>query len=274
MKKVLLVLALLFAITFAKLDRFNRKVVPNGTHIVKEKNGALTYHYPDGSTEYVTVDGFETSVSESEKQVRDPDGWRSSAWSWGTNYTYFAANFKVPGVPSTTNGQCLFFFPSTQHEGSGSGDILQPVLQYNCNGHPGWTMASWYGATQYTQSASVPVNVGDVITGAIILHNDVWYIESFHLNNNNPITVLSVAPGGNDSPYFQPQNTAQVALEVYGVQQCNQYPSTPSVEWSSLALQDQGQWVTPQWGPSNNPTSCGVSTSCSSASDCVTQWSA
>eukprot|EP01111_Echinosteliopsis_oligospora_P003606 TRINITY_DN1565_c0_g1_i1.p1 TRINITY_DN1565_c0_g1~~TRINITY_DN1565_c0_g1_i1.p1 ORF type:complete len:271 (-),score=80.24 TRINITY_DN1565_c0_g1_i1:125-937(-) len=268
--KAVLVLALV-SLVFAKLDRFNPRVVPNGTHIVKGPKGSLTYRYPNGTSEFVEppadyVEGMPQKVS-------DPDGWRSSAWSWGTNYTYFAATFTVPQTPTDTNGQCLFFFPSTQHEGSGSGDILQPVLQYNCNGHSGWTMASWYGAVQYTQSESVPVNPGDAITGAIILSGDTWYIESFPLNNNNALTVLSVSPGGDDAPYFQAQNTAQVALEVYGVSQCDMYPSSPTIEWTGMALQDGGNWVTPNWGPSNNPTSCGVSTSCSSSTDCVTQWS-
>jgi len=228
----------------------------------------LIFEFPDGSREHAYPDN-----STRDSKVGDPDGWRSSAWSWGSSYTYFAATFTVPPAPSNTNGQCLFWFPSVQHEGDGVGDILQPVLQYNCNGHPGWTMASWYGATEYISTDSIPVNPGNAITGAIILSNNVWFIESFHYLNNTPITVLSVAPGSGHEPYFQPQNTAQVALEVYGVDQCNKYPASNSFKWTGLALQDRGNWVTPNWGPSNNPTSCGVSTYCPGADTCITQWS-
>jgi len=260
---LLLTLICVFGCALAALDRFNARVVESGTTIIKTDHG-LKFVFPNGSSEIFVPPA--TSVHK-----REPDGWRTSAWTWGTSFTSFSANWVVPPAPATTNGQCLFWFNSFQAEGEGAVDILQPVLQYNCNGHAGWTMASWYGETSYVQSDSVSVKPGDTITGVLQLRSNVWYIESY--NNGGLITRLAIADNKSNTTYFRKQNSAQVALEVYSVQQCSYYPNADSMTWSKMTIQDNNAAYTPKWGPSNNPTSCNDKTTCPDASTCVTSWS-
>jgi len=246
----------------AALDRFNARVVDNGTHIIKTDKG-LIFVFPNGTTELFVP-------QESTRAKRDPDGWRTSAWSWGTSFSFFTANWVVPPEPATTSKQCLFWFNSFQYEGSGPGDILQPVLQYNCNGHPGWTMASWYGASQYVVSDSVPVAAGDTITGLMEIRNNAWFIESY--KSGNLITRLTLSNDKANSTFFRAQNSAQVALEVYSVSECANYPNAASMTWSKMSIQDSNKAYTPKWSISNNPTSCGDSTNCPSVDTCITSW--
>lgn len=247
---------------FAELDRFNARVVPSGTLITRSDKG-LAFTYPNGSVELVS------EGSSAGRNVGDPDGWRTSAWAWGSSFNMFTATWEVPAAPSVTDGQCLFYFNSFQHE-STNVDILQPVMQYNCNGHPGWTIASWYGSVAYVQSPSVPVKTGESITGLMEVRDNAWYIEAY--SNGNLLTRLSISNSKGNSTYYQPMNSAQVALEVYGVKQCSYYPTTDSLAWTKMSITDGGKPFTPTWGPSNNPTSCSAVTKCPSPSDCVTSW--
>jgi len=265
MNKLLHFLGLLvvFGCVASALDRFNARVVDSGTTIIRTDEGLL-FVFPNGTTEVFTP--------QSSHEKRDPDGWRTSAWTWGKSFTTFTADWVVPPRPTTTGTQCLFWFNSFQAEGEGAVDILQPVLQFNCNGHAGWTMASWYGETQYVQSDSVAVNPGDTITGLLELRSNTWYIESY--NNGALITRLAIANGKSNSTYFRNQNSAQVALEVYGVGQCANYPNAGSMAWSKMSIQDSSNAYTPNWAPSNNGGgSCNTGTKCPSPDTCVTSWS-
>jgi len=263
MNKIVLLIAL-FGLVSATLDRFNVRVVDSGTTILQTDKG-LRLLFPNG-TEEVFV------PSESLNHKRDPNGWRSSAWTWGTSFSTFLATWQVPPAPTSTNGQCLFMFNSVQAEEQGPVDIIQPVLQYNCNGHAGWTMASWYGETQYIQSDSVSVKPGDSITGLLELRGNTWFIESY--NGGSMITRLAIQNGRSNSTYFRPQNSAQVALEVYGVNECADYPNNGGMDWTKMSIQDSGHAYTPKWAPSEGAGgSCSTHTVCPSAVTCTTYWS-
>jgi len=254
----------------AALDRFNARVVPSHTLITKSEKG-MTFTFPNGTVEIVAERAHSyLPIFTSKVGASEPDGWRTSAWSWGTNYNYFTASWNVPAAPTTTNGQCLFFFNSFQHESGGILDILQPVMQYNCNGHPGWTVASWYGSSQYVQSPSAPIKTGDTVVGVMEVRSNVWHIEAYVAGNL--IAHLAISNTRGNSTYYQTMNSAQVALEMYSVRDCSYYPSTNTVEWTQMSIKDQGQTATPKWGPSNNPTSCNAVTKCASASECTTSW--
>jgi len=149
---------------------------------------------------------------------------------------------------------------------------LQPVLQYNCNGHAGWTLASWYGDdVGYTASTSVPVAPGDSILGVIEYASGSWRILGY--KGNTQITSLVVSTSSR--PMFgRAQNSAQVALEVYSVKDCSYYPSSNTLNWTNLSLKDGTGAVSGTWSTDNPHGQCGAATKCSGSTLCTTTWKA
>jgi len=252
-------LLLCFAVTLAVGNRRNAKVVPNGTHIIRNETG-VTLIEPNGRVRFDHL-----PADASAQQARD-SGWIASVWTYA-DYTYYTATWNVPDLPAEYNGQTIFFFNSL--EGTAN-DILQPVLQYNDGGGPSWFLAAWYGFAngQYYHSDPIAVNVGDVVRGIIQRSDDgtSWTI-SFHVNyapSSATITVSSSSVGT--------QTVAQFALEVYGITDCIQYPGDEVLSVRSIEFKVGNTVVNPSWSPSVNPNNCQASASASGA-EATIRWS-
>jgi hypothetical protein len=153
--------------------------------------------------------------------------------------TLFKTTWKVPPAPLTQSGQTIFLFNGIEN----SNRIYQPVLQWGTSAAGGgnyWTVASWYvnGSTgPVLHTIPVSVNVGDVLTGVMVL------------------TGISKKPGSSDeilcsyNCYFQGiSNTslpvenieelywANETLEAYHIQKCSDYPATLKTSMKNIEL--------------------------------------
>ena len=125
-----------------------------------------------------------------------------------------------------------------------------------------WSISSWYVtlSNDVIQSPLVRVNPGDLVYGSMKkIGNDTWYInsrdETSKMNTSFSVsrTILSAQPW------------VYVALEVYNIDDCNQFPSKgTTIPFSNLEL-DTTQGKTPiEWAEGNNgqtPPVCDVKVS-------------
>jgi len=251
----------LLAVTFGRVSEFARKnvrIVENGTHIINDGT-KLTFQEPSGK---ITAHELPENLNVPKK--RD-SGWVTSYWSFGTNFTEIYGTWTVPPNPTDNVGQILFFFNSL--ENSAGTEIIQPVLQFQ-NGVSGWTLASWYviGDTS-AETTPFPVNVGDTITGWILLSDGIWYIYGYV--NGQLVAELTVS-----SSTIGVQPTAQaIVLEAYSPSACDQYPPTGSLTVSSVSLYDGGVQVpSPTWQTEIYPNSCSASGFETSPSEVTITW--
>jgi hypothetical protein len=168
----------------------------------------------------------------------------------------FTTTWTVPAAPTVYNGQTLFQFNSIEPN-SGTA-ILQPVLQYgpsSAGGADYWAVASWYvvGNTAY-YSSLVKVSAGQSLTGVITLTSKVK--TSF---------TYSCAFTGISGTDFSIKNIPQLTwctetLEVYGVDECSQFPNTPDSQMSGMTVRTKKGTPSVTWGVTDAKTSCGVQT--------------
>jgi len=226
-------------------DRKNAIEVANGTSIVRTADG---FNVTDSRGRYRFYPAQNSSSSSSKK--RD-SGWQTALWAYGSEFTYFSANWFVPPTPSYDEDQVLFFFNSL--ENSATNEILQPVLQYN-NIISGWSLASWYGGPAgYFHSSAVAVNPGDSILGFIFLDGSTWYILGYA--NSNLIAWITVS----DSTISLIEPYAQLTLEVYGVNYCSDYPPSNYITFDNVEISNDGTLVSPYWYSDIYESDCGQS---------------
>jgi hypothetical protein len=159
-------------------------------------------------------------------------------------FTYLGGSWLVPPRPAQNEGQNIFLWNGL--EPAGGTCVIQPVLGIgpwsNGSSSNGWTIASWLccnGSTGCYHSAPVDVNVGDTITGQIILNSgdSTWAIVSTD-STSGQSTVLYVAAG-------TAGGTQQFAyggiMETYGVSTCSGYPATNLMSfYNSYVMIDGG----------------------------------
>jgi len=187
------------------------------------------------------------------------DGWQVyAAWRGPQTLNNFTSMFKVPGLPKQAGTQILYTFPGLQNMGPSSTepqleiDIIQPVLQYGkseAGGGQYWAIASWYVTTSGDAlfSPIKRVNPGDGLYGAmseVVPGSGKWSIITRDVTTGIT-TVLNV----DKMPITQYEPYAYVALEVYTVTDCMEYPSAPNnlVPYRNMAIQAAGRPVLPAW---------------------------
>jgi hypothetical protein len=219
---------------------------------------------PDGHIRMenpATGDHIDFPKSDGAREGKAPvsdNGWITDA-NWlnqtGTAVSSFATTWTVPPVPSTYDGQTLFQFNSIEPN---SGEaILQPVLQYGesaAGGGKYWAVASWYVSNEVFYSSLVEVNAGHSLTGVIKLTSQREKKFSYSCE----FTGIS---GTNFSIKEIPQLTwCLEALEVYGVDQCTDFPNTPYSRMSGINVRTNSTTPSVSWGIGNLETACGVQT--------------
>jgi hypothetical protein len=186
-------------------------------------------------------------------------GWISYA-SWlnktGSPVKSFTTAWTVPAAPTSYSGQTLFLFNSIEPT-SGTA-ILQPVLQYGpsaAGGGKNWAVASWYVVgTQAYYSSLVTVSAGQSLTGVIT------FVSKTNKKFNYTCAFTGIS-GTNFSIKQIPQLTwCTETLEVYGVNQCSEFPNTAYTQMSGITVRTKAGTPSINWGITDAQTSCGVQT--------------
>jgi len=195
------------------------------------------------------------SFNRSDDNSMYTDGWLDNSWYFPSGdqaIGTFTATYRVPGTPTQTTGQVLFYFIGLEDGLGGSLAILQPVLSFN-NIDQGWSFCSWYccpaGVTTHAPAVT-GFGAGDSLEGVIENQSDgVYLVQSI------------VSSSGSDSSLTASTETrvfdwADVTLETYGVSSCEQFPEG-AMTFSNMKMEAiGGAAMTPQWEASP-PTECG-----------------
>lgn len=178
----------------------------------------------------------------------------------GTPINYFNSTWTVPPAPTTNEQQTIFLFNSLVP--AGSGEIIQPVLQWGpsaAGGGPYWTVASWYIiGSQVYHTSLVKVSVGQVLNGLITLTGGSYnYVSQFEQISGTSLSATSP----NQLVW------ASETLEVYNVGKASDFPAgatkfsninlrttsgTPAVTWSTVSDPADGLTTTVNIGGATN----------------------
>jgi hypothetical protein len=233
---------------------------------VKHADGAVEANAPVCSYPHYTSMGLLVPADVREASganVPTVDGWvEYVSVTTATSYDEIAATWVVPPPPTTHDAQTLFFFPGLED----SNDVLsivQPVLQWYAPGP--WAVASWNCCIQGLLWESKPLSVspGDTILGTIssackagVEDCANWNVVSADETTGKKTTLRKSPAKG------QVWNWAFGAvLEVYGVQQCGDFPANEGVVFT-IQLYDQNLNLisNPDW--TGTPAGTDVSPSC------------
>lgn len=181
------------------------------------------------------------------------NGWTEYAyWFAPSAVGQYTNVFHVPAAPSNFDGQTIFIFPGMQ----GGGAIIQTVIQYGGSAAGGgeyWAMDTWAGGGgeyngNYYFGNMVSVNTGDEIYSNL-------QGDPNNCNGNGCLWAIvgSDLTNGQVSSYDTYINISWnqvigLAIEVYGVDTCADYPSTYDNSYDFyIAGWDNGPQWTPQW---------------------------
>ena len=188
------------------------------------------------------------------------NGWAASASTTATGATsYLSATWTVPRSPARAANQTIYLFPGL--EPAATGDvILQPVLAWNGFGDRRWTIASWSCCKDGNVLHSAPRNVsaGDAVTGSVTGTScDAQGVcSSWRIQTSVPARGISTTL--DTSAYGEALDWAfGGALEVYGVDRCDQYPASGSVQFRNVSVrQASGASAAPPWAAYQLSPSC------------------
>jgi hypothetical protein len=177
-----------------------------------------------------------------------PGGWIESAtFTPSVPLGSLSVTFTVPEPPSKT-GALIYLFPGA--EDARLSTILQPVLQWGCNGRFGgdhWTIACWHctpqGQTRH--SPHFEVSPGDTIVGTVKTIRSMadacdWRVEISDVTQPDKCAMLDVL---NVNRLFL--FVVAGALEAYSLETGNplgdhwsEYPASGSTAFTDIALTD------------------------------------
>jgi hypothetical protein len=235
-------------------------VTPNGKELLIKIPATETT--TEILTSYIAPDICSEDINEIKQSniLRKPsetNGWLDNVgWYPPTgqnNLQSFNATYTVPQDPVNNHGsQVLFYFIGMQDNDASAVNIVQPVLTWG-NGYKQWYVESWACCPANITVSSPPLfglNAGSTLQGSIQRASpSTWKIDSIF---NGKHTTLNAQVG--DYIY----NWADITLEVYKVNTCQDFARGKMI-FSSLDLVDsQGQQLTPQWKPTG-ATLCGGS---------------
>jgi len=240
-------------------------VIPNGNELLIKIPATET------TTEILTSYTAPAICAEDMENIRDrqirrnkapgeTNGWLDSVgWyppSGENNLKSFTSTYVVPEDPVNNKGrQVLFYFIGMQdNDDPKAVNIIQPVLTWG-NGYTQWYVESW-ACCPANITVSSPklfgLTAGSSVQGIISRETDsTWKIDSVF---NGKHTTLNAQVG--DYIY----NWADITLEVYYVETCQDF-ARGKASFNSLVLTDsQGQNLSPNWNPTG-ATLCGGSIS-------------
>lgn len=204
--------------------------------------------------DYAAMDGIAADA------IVSTNGWVSSAFftdPTGNPIDRFEVKWTVPVVPNEFVGQTIFLFSGLLD--SAGAWILQPVLQFaSVDGQPpAWWIASWFvggGGRPAFRSARVQVPSGTNLTGVMkLVGRDASKFDFDCSFAEFPETRLSVL-GIDDIP------TCAIALESYGVANCNNYPAQNGLAFHGLSIRGATVPATLQWTTEDKNRACSEAT--------------
>jgi hypothetical protein len=181
------------------------------------------------------------------------------AWSQfapGGSVTSLSSDWIVPGEPSNSEGQTLFFWNGIEPEDTSA--VLQPVLQWGSSAAGGgnyWAYSSWYVSSTHGSHFSplIAVQQGDVITGSNILDSKsgLWNISCTAPGRKSSVLSFKPVPGAWPTAYH--------VLEAYEVTNvCSLYPSAGSVNFTNIKVSFDNAPVDPiKWQFDTQTAGCG-----------------
>jgi hypothetical protein len=237
-------------------DRANVHCVLPNCHLNIMADGHIQMQNP------TTGDHVDFAKPEPVPQARAPftdNGWITYAWWFNQSsrpISYFDTTWRVPPEPSTYNGQTIFQFNSIE-PGDGNA-ILQPVLQYGPSAAGGgkyWSIASWYVTGNnafFTSSQGVAPN--ESLTGIIQLIS--------HKGKRFSYSCQFFGFGGSKLTVHRIPELIWLTetLEVYGVNQCTDFPNTANSLMYDINVQNRQGHPPLAWSVTNAETVCSVQT--------------
>jgi hypothetical protein len=245
--------------------------VPQGA-IVAERSGQLSVTLIDGSEQLYDVppechedvnnlrnqrEQAQARLTTGVKNVGIADGWLDYGGFYSEmgkdSYKAFNATYTVPDTPKSTGGQTLYYFIGMQDNSSPAVNIVQPVLTYGQavdGGASDWNVASWCccpsNITTHSPSAG-PLKPGDVLQTSVFRDDpSTWTIDAITPSQQHATLRTKVGS------YVY--NWADVTLEVYGVQSCDQLASGTAT-FSDMILVGKDGPAPPVW-KFTAPTAC------------------
>jgi len=173
-----------------------------------------------------------------------PSGWITSCYTIlmdGSQCTYFSTTYIVPPPPKKKSNQTIYIFNAFV----GPDDIIQPVLQWGISyagGGDYWSICNWYinDQNQVFYDSLIRVNPGTKLEGIIKASqssNDLYdynssfqgYPTSLQINNIHALQNL------------------YVALEVYGINSDDEYPSNEKITLSEIQIKSGNNYPPIHW---------------------------
>ncbi len=168
------------------------------------------------------------------------DGWVEAASNADNGpLNWVSANFTVPSDPAMASSQLLYYFPGLEPTVEGTNfTIMQPVLQYWAGQ---WSAASWNccvdGVTAHGPYFNV--NPGDTLYG---------YVQGNNCDANGFCSDWQVYTGDWSTGGTSTLNTTSYGsimgwafggvLEVYGLDDCAEYPTSGSISFTNLQVRN------------------------------------
>ena len=148
----------------------------------------------------------------------------------------------VPPPPTNVANQDIAFFNDILTT-AGSGDILQPVLDFNGETRGKWSIESEHCCLSGNDMQTTPVVVapGDQIRGTVTGTGcatsgvcSAWSVTTADLTTGKSTTLNTTAPSG------VPNGVSPGSLETYGVTSCDMFPAGGETTFTGNTLTDPG----------------------------------
>jgi len=158
-----------------------------------------------------------------------------------SGYKQFNADWYVPDNPQAGGG-LVYFFPGFQD--ANADRVIQPVLSWGYHGNY-WEISAWSCGGSCPHTGFARVSAGDHINGWISGSNCSNGVCDWQISTKDDANGAFVSmPWHATVPYTE----ADVALEAYNINQCNQYPSSPRVWMSTAVWRVDGVYANGTWG--------------------------
>jgi hypothetical protein len=225
-----------------------------GGNIVQHADGSYAI-IPPCSHPHYAVSGRIVNAGATRTEAPTINGWvESESATTNTAFGEIVASWNVPAVPTSQDGQTVYFFPGMEDENDVV-TIIQPVLGWNMDDSDisEWSIASWNCCYNNVALYSTPVAVspGDSIQGTVqstcsagTLSCSGWNITTYDESSGQGTTL------SNTSSYGQTFNWAfGGVLEAYDIVQCTDYPLGGSISFTGIGLYDYNfnQISSPSW---------------------------
>jgi hypothetical protein len=228
-------------------------VVRQDENVIEHANGTSDNIQACAYARY-TADGEKVT---DELAVQPPDishAWIEDAYiHTGPNYGQVYGEWDVPAAPKDNDGQTVFLFNGLEQY-SKDVTIVQPVLGWNSDYKDAWGIASWNCCKKGTtwEATPAPVNSGDHLLG--YTYNNCsggttkcssWTIVIADVKNGN-FSQLDTSSFGQTFDW-----AFGGVLEVYGINQCGDYPPSDYLGgigfYNQSVLNDNFEVITPAW---------------------------